>query len=316
MESEFFFWIVFAVVFIVVFAIDMYGIDHRSGKIKIKSALIWSSVWVSISIAFGIFIYFYLQDGDVKALEFAASYLVEYSLSVDNLFVFIMIFSVMGIEEKFQPRILMWGIIGAVIMRILFIVVGVHLLQRFHIVIYLFGLVLVYTAIRMLFRKDEKVDPVNNIFVKLASRIFPVRHEPMKDHFFIKENGKLHATVAFITLVLIESTDLIFAVDSIPAVLAITSDPFIAITSNLFAILGLRSLYFALSGILGLFRYLKTGIAFILMFIGIKMLISGILYIPIQVSLLVIILSIAVSIAASVWIKKKDNAGKNTGIKP
>lgn len=316
MESEFFFWIAFAVVFIVVFAIDMYGIDHRSGKINIKSALIWSSVWVSVSIAFGIFIYFYLLDGDVKALEFAASYLVEYSLSVDNLFVFIMIFSVMGIEEKFQPRILMWGIIGAVIMRILFIVVGVHLLQRFHIVLYLFGLVLVYTAIKMLFRKDEKVDPVNNIFVKIASRIFPVRHEPMKDHFFIKENGKLYATVAFITLVLIESTDLIFAVDSIPAVLAITNDPFIAITSNLFAILGLRSLYFALSGILGLFRYLKTGIAFILMFIGIKMLISGIVHIPIQVSLLVIILSIALSVAASVLIKKKDqDTGKKISIK-
>lgn len=312
MPAETYFWIAFALIFIIIFGIDMYAIDHRAGKIKLKTALLWSALWVSVSVVFGIFIYFFMPDGGTKSLEFAASYLVEYSLSVDNLFVFIMIFSVMGIEDKAQPRILMWGIIGAVVFRILFILLGVELIHRFHFIIYFFGLILIATAFKMLTAKEEKVEPEKNIFVKLAGRIFRIKSEPVEHKFFVREGVQLYATVAFITLVLIESTDLIFAVDSIPAVLAITEDPFIAITSNLFAILGLRSLYFALAGILGLFRYLKVGIALILLFIGVKMLLSGVFHIPIEISLAVIVSTITISIIASLAIKQKIVA--NDGI--
>jgi tellurite resistance protein TerC len=244
--------------------------------------------------------------GDVKSFEFITGYLVEYSLSVDNLFVFIMIFNVMGITGKNQPRILKWGIIGAVVFRILFIIAGVGLIESFKFMIYVFGLILIYTAYKMLTSKDEKIDPDKNVFVKLAKKVIRIKTDSDTDHFFVRHNKHLYGTIAFVTLILVESTDIIFAVDSIPAVLAITRDSFIAITSNLFAILGLRSLFFALSGILNLFRYLKYGISFILLFIGIKMIISGWIHIPVQISLLVIIGTLIISVFASIVIKETE----------
>lgn len=299
-------WIVFIVLFILVFTIDMYITDHRKGKIKVKTALMWTAVWITTALLFSGAIYFYYPEGNTKAFEFITGYLIEYSLSVDNLFVFILIFTMMGIKEKNQPRILKWGIIGAVVLRILFIVAGVELIKAFHFMIYILGAVLVVTAIKMFTSKEEEIHPDHNLFVKIAKKLFKIKSDVGSDHFFIRENGQLYATVAFITVALLESTDLVFAIDSIPAVLAITQDSFIAITSNLFAILGLRSLFFALSGILNLFRYLKFGISFILLFIGIKMLISGWIIIPVQTSLIVILATLVVSILASVVIKEEE----------
>jgi tellurite resistance protein TerC len=306
MNPESILWIVFILLFIVIFLIDMYVTDHRKGKIKVKTALMWTGVWISTALMFGVVIYFYLPGGNQKAFEFITGYLIEYSLSVDNLFVFILIFSMMGIKEQHQPRILKWGIIGAIVLRIVFIIAGVQLIKAFSFMIYILGGILVFTAIKMFTSKGEQIHPDHNIFVKLAKKIFKIKSDVEGDHFFVKHNGELYATVALITVVLLESTDVVFAIDSIPAVLAITQDSFIAITSNLFAILGLRSLFFALSGILNLFRYLKFGISFILLFIGVKMLISGWVHIPVETSLLVIMATLLVSILASVIIKEEE----------
>jgi tellurite resistance protein TerC len=316
MNPETILWIVFTILFIAVFLIDMYVTDHRKGKIVVKTALLWSALWISTALIFGVVIYFYLPDGNQKAFEFITGYLIEYSLSVDNLFVFILIFSMMGIKEKNQPRILKWGIIGAVILRIVFIIAGVQLIKAFSFMIYLLGGVLVITAIKMFTSKDEEIHPDHNLFVKLAKKIFKIKTDVGSDHFFIKHNGETYATIAFITVVLLESTDVVFAIDSIPAVLAITQDSFIAITSNLFAILGLRSLFFALSGILNLFRYLKFGISFILLFIGVKMLISGWFHIPVQTSLFVIMGTLLISILASVILKEDEEKDHHVSIKP
>lgn len=303
MEIHFLFWLIFAALFIVVFIFDLVYTSHHKGKINIKAALMWSIIWIAAGFAFAILIYFYFPDGHTKSFEYIASYLIEKSLSVDNLFVFLMIFGTMGIPDKHQPRILKWGIIGAVVLRIIFILAGVKLLNTFSFMIYIFGAVLVYTAVKMFTAKDQKIHPNDNVFVKITKKFFRVKTDVETDHFFVKVGEKKYATVAFITLILIESTDLIFAIDSIPAVLAITHDSFIAITSNLFAILGLRSLFFALAGILNLFQYLKYGISFILLFIGIKMLISGFYHIPVQISLIVIIAALSISVFASVVLK-------------
>lgn len=306
MEVHFLFWIIFAVMFIVVFALDMMYATHHHGEINMKAAVMWSVIWIAAGFAFAILIFYYFPDGHTKSFEYIAAYLIEKSLSVDNLFVFLLIFGAMKIPDNHQHRILMWGIIGAVILRIVFILAGVQLLKMFSFMIYVFGIILVVTAVKMLLSKDEEIHPDDNFFVKLTKKFFPVKTDVNTDHFFVKHNGKTFATLAFITLVLIESTDVIFAVDSIPAVLAITHDPFIAITSNLFAILGLRSLFFALVGILNLFRYLKYGISFILLFIGTKMLISNFVHIPVQISLIVIIATLAISVFASVVIKEDE----------
>lgn len=306
MTNELYFWFGFIALFIIVFSTDMYVTDHRKGRIKVKTALTWTSVWIFTALLFGTAIYFLFPEGHEKAFEFITGYIIEYSLSVDNLFVFILIFTMMGIEESHQPRILKWGIIGAVVFRILFIVAGVELIKRFNFMFYILGAVLIFTAVKMFISKEEKIHPDHNIFVKISKKIFNVKTDVSTDHFFVKYNHQIFATVAFITLILVESTDIVFAIDSIPAVLAITQNSFIAITSNLFAILGLRSLFFALAGILNLFRYLKYGISFILLFIGVKMMISGWVHIPVQTSLIVILGTLIVSILASVIIKEEE----------
>lgn len=306
MNPELILWGVFVLLFFIVFVIDMYVTDHRKGKIQVKAALTWTAVWISTALLFSLAIFLYLPGGNNKAFEFITGYLIEYSLSVDNLFVFILIFTMMGIEEKNQPRILKWGIIGAIVLRVAFIVAGVELIKTFSFMIYILGAVLVFTAIKMFTSKEEEIHPDHNIFVKIAKKLFQVKTNVGTDHFFVRHQHHLYATVSFITLVLVESTDVVFAIDSIPAVLAITQDSFIAITSNLFAILGLRSLFFALAGILNLFRYLKYGISFILFFIGVKMLISGFVHIPVEASLLVILGTLLLSILASVIIKEVE----------
>lgn len=303
MDIYFLFWIIFVLLFIVVFSIDVIITGHRHDKMRFKTAAFWTVIWISVALLFSAAIYLFYPEGEDLALKYIAAYIVEYSLSIDNLFVFILIFSSMNIPSSSQPRILKWGIVGAVVLRIIFIIAGVELLHTFHFTIYIFGLILVITSIKMILAKEKEVNSEKNYFVRLTKRYFKVDTETGTDHFFTKKNKVTYITLAFITLLLVESTDLIFAVDSIPAVLAITDNYFIAITSNLFAILGLRALFFTISGILDLFRYLKYGISFILFFIGLKMLVSGMVQISVKISLLVIIISVAVSILASVIIK-------------
>ncbi len=300
------FWISFLTVFITVFTIDAVITGRRHDKMKFKTAAFWTLLWISIALLFSIAIYLFYPEGEDLSFKYLAAYIVEYSLSIDNLFVFILIFSAMSIPSASQPRILKWGIIGAVILRIIFIYAGIELIHTFSFTIYVFGLILVVTAIKMLFTRNEKVNPDKNFFVKAARKFFPVDTASDTDHFFTGRGRKKHITLAFVTLLLVESTDLIFAIDSIPAVLAITDNRFIAITSNLFAILGLRSLFFTISGVLNLFRFLKYAISFILLYIGVKMLISGLVTIPVKISLLIIVFSVTVSIFASVIIKPKN----------
>jgi tellurite resistance protein TerC len=297
------FWIGFNVFVIVMLALDL-GVFHKHiHKVPVKEAVIWTLVWVTLAMIFDILIY--IDMGPTKALEFLTGYVIEYSLSVDNIFVFILIFSFFAVNEKYQHKVLFWGIIGALVMRAIFIFTGVALIARFHWIIYIFGGFLIITGIRMLFHGETKIDPEKNPVVRFFKRFLPVTHTMHEDKFFIRQNLKTYATPLFLCLLIIETSDLIFAVDSIPAVLAISQDSFIVYTSNIFAIMGLRSLYFAVSGIMEYFRFLKTGLAFVLTFVGVKMCTSSLVEIPVIFSLLIIISILLISIIASILIKKK-----------
>lgn len=279
--------------------IDLYVTDHRRGKITLKASLIWSGVWIFTALLFNLFLYFYLEDGHVKALEFLTGYIIEKSLSVDNLFVFLMIFSVMDIKPENQPHILKWGILSAIVFRIIFIFAGVALINIFHPIIYLFAVILLLASYKMAFGGEQKIDVENNWLIKIARKYFKLNTSYEGKKFFIKINKKFYVTTTFLTLLLIESSDIVFAVDSIPAIIAITKDTFIIISSNIFAILGLRALYFALAGLVDLFVYLKYGVAIILFYVGIKMLLSEIYKIPTEVSLVIIIFFLSGSILLS-----------------
>ncbi len=304
MHNHFIFWVIFSVIIIVMFYIDLYVTDHRKGKIGIKSSLMWSGIWISTALIFNLIILFFLEDGKIKAVEFLAGYLIEKSLSVDNLFVFLMIFSVMGISEEHQPHVLKWGIISAIVLRIIFILAGVTLIKLFHPIIYVFGLILLFAAYKMAFGSEVKIDLKKNIVIKFVSKHFNILTEYHGDKFFITRNSIRYITPPFLALLLIESADIVFAVDSIPAVIAITHDPFIIITSNIFAILGLRALYFALKNVVDLFVFLKYGVAAILAYVGVKMLIADFYKIPTSLSLGIIILCLAASIILSLMKKK------------
>ncbi len=284
--------------------IDLYVTDHRRGKITLKASLIWSGVWIFTALLFNLFLYFYLEDGHQKALEFLTGYIIEKSLSVDNLFVFLMIFSVMDIKPENQPHILKWGILSAIVFRIIFIFAGVALINLFHPIIYVFAVILLLAAYKMAFGGEQKIDVENNWLIKISRKYFKLNTAYEGKKFFIKVDKKTYITTTFLTLLLIESSDIVFAVDSIPAIIAITNDTFIIISSNIFAILGLRALYFALAGLVDLFVYLKYGVAIILFYVGIKMLISEFYKIPTEVSLFVILLFLGGSIVLSL-IKRK-----------
>jgi tellurite resistance protein TerC len=301
-------WIGFIVFVIGMLALDLYVFNRKPHEIKIKEALIWSALWIGLALLFNYGVY--LGLGKEKAMEFLAAYVVEKSLSIDNLFVFIMIFGFFNIKLEYQHKILFWGILGALILRAIFIVAGIALISLFHWIIYVFGVFLIFTGIRIPFEKDKKLEPDKNFLVKLFKKFMPVSNNTEKGKLFIRANHKTYATPLFIALIMIEFSDLIFAVDSIPAVLAISNDTFIVYTSNVFAILGLRSLYFALAGIVNYFRYLKFGLSAILIFVGIKMCISGYYVIPTLASLLTILGLIMLSILASMLItddSKKPN---------
>lgn len=279
--------------------IDLYVTDHRRGRISLKASLIWSGVWIFTALLFNLFLYFYLEDGHQKAIEFLTGYIIEKSLSVDNLFVFLMIFSVMDIKPENQPHILKWGILSAIVFRIVFIFAGVALINLFHPIIYLFAVILLLASYKMAFGGEQKIDVENNWLIKISRKYFKLNTAYEGKKFFIKIDKKIYITTTFLTLLLIESSDIVFAVDSIPAIIAITNDTFIIISSNIFAILGLRALYFALAGLVDLFVYLKYGVSIILFYVGIKMLISEFYKIPTEISLAVILLFLGGSIVLS-----------------
>ena len=299
-------WILFYALVIVMLYADL-KLFGRKGQheVSIKEALLMTGVWIGVSLLFcsGIWLY----EGDNKAMEFLAGYLIEKSLSMDNLFVFLMLFSFFGVQRKYQHEVLFWGIFGALILRSIFIFAGAAMVQRFEWVLGLFGVFLIYTGIKMFSHKDnESVDPSKNIFVKLFKKFFPVTDQMHEDKFFIIEGSKRLATPLFIALLVIETTDVAFAVDSIPAVFSVSRDPFIVLTSNIFAILGLRALYFALAAIAQYFTYLKYGLGIILSFVGVKMLLDvfGICEVPTWMSLLIIFGVLVLSMAASVILSK------------
>jgi tellurite resistance protein TerC len=291
-------WIVFNVFVLGMLAVDL-GVFHRKAHcVTPREATTWCFVWVALALLFNAGIYVWL--GSEKALEFFTGYLIEYSLSVDNIFVFILIFSYFAVSDTYQYRVLFWGILGALVMRGVFIWTGALLLQHFHWVIYLFGAFLVFTGIKMLMKVEIAVHPEDNPVIKILRRLMPLTSQYEGQSFFAKRDGRWAATPLLVVLLVVESTDLIFAVDSVPAIFAVSRDPFIVYTSNVFAILGLRSLYFLLAGVMNLFVYLRYGLGFVLGFVGIKMLLVDIYKIPIGISLGVVAGILTVSILASV----------------
>jgi len=290
-------WLGFFGLIFVMLALDL-GIFHRKSEVStLRSALIWSLVWIGLALAFGYLVNIWF--GAERALEFITGYLIEKALSVDNIFVFVIIFSAFSIPPKYQHRVLFWGIFGALIMRIIFIFAGSAFLEKFHWAIYFFGAILIVTGIKLMAQKHGDSDPGKNYLVRLTRKILPVTDDFRGEKFIVRENGRNYATPLLLALVAIEATDVIFAVDSIPAIFAVTRDPFIVFTSNIFAILGLRSLYFLLADIVDRFVYLKLGLSIILIFVGIKMTIVDFVKIPIPLSLTVIIGILLLSILAS-----------------
>jgi len=313
LSSELALWIVFGGVVTGVLALDL-GVFHRKAHVvHFKEAIAWSAVWISLALLFnlGIFIWRGSDDG----VKFLTGYLIEKSLSVDNVFVFALIFTYFKVPGEYQHRILFWGILGALVMRAILIAVGITLLENFHFVIYIFGGFLIFSAYRLVKDKDREIHPERNPVIRLAKKVIPTTDTYHGAKFFVVENAKRVATPLFIVLLVVEVTDLIFAIDSIPAILAITTDSFIVYTSNVFAILGLRALYFALAGILQMFHYLHYGLAVILAWVGVKMLMTDVWKAPIVLSLGVVAGILAVSVLLSLKLKPqgKGHAGAHAG---
>src|SRR5688572_14867670 len=281
-------------------ALDLGLLGRKTHVIKLREAAIRSAAWFMLSMSFAVALYFYA--GGEASLTFLTGYLIEQSLSVDNIFVMVVIFSYFGVPAAYQHRVLFWGILGALIMRGTFIIVGAWLIEEFHFIIYIFGGLLVLTGIRMAVREEKPFDGEDNPIVKLVRRIVPLVPHYDGNKFFTFSNGRRFATPLLLVLVLVEFTDLVFAIDSIPAIFAVTTDPFLVYTSNVFAILGLRSLYFLLAGVIDKFRFLRYGLAFILTFVGIKMLLADAVHIPTMLSLVVVAGGLIVAIIASLLI--------------
>ena len=305
MNIEIAMWLGFTLFVIVMLVVDL-GVFHRSAHVvTLKESLVWCAVWIGLAVVFNLGIYYW--RGPVKAMEFLTGYLIEEALSIDNLFVFIMIFGYFRVDRRYQHRVLFWGILGAIVMRAFFIVLGISLLHRFHWIIFIFGGILIITGIKMALQKEKEIHPERNPVLRLCHRWMPITKNYVGGQFFAKLDGKTMATPLFVVLILLETTDLAFALDSIPAVLAISHDPFIVYTSNIFAILGLRSIFFALSGIIQLFGYLQYGLSAILVFVGLKMVFSDLFKIPVGIALAVVAGILAVSVIASlIWKPASD----------
>lgn len=308
-------WIVFSLLVLVLLALDL-GVFHRkSHDIGVKEAMIWSLIWIAVALIFNLIVY--LWYGQETAMEFATAYIVERSLSVDNLFVFLLIFTYFKVPSYHQYRVLFWGILAALALRAVFIIFGITLIQNFDWLIYLFGAFLVFTGIKIALKKEEEVDVGKNPILMLSKKFLPTTEHFDGGKFFSKNSGKLMATPLFIVLLIVETSDLIFALDSVPAVLGVTLDPFVAYTSNIFAILGLRALYFALAGCMLMFRYLSSGITVILIFVGSKMLVSGFYEVPVGIALGMILLVLATAIGLSVLLpgRKTCEVRSDTNLK-
>jgi tellurite resistance protein TerC len=313
-------WVGFIAFVLGMLALDLGVFHRRAHEVSIREATIWSVVWISLALVFNVLLYLFWPQiapnsqysASEAGLAFLTGYLIEKSLSVDNIFVFVLIFSYFAVPAKYQHRVLFWGIIGALLMRGAMIGAGAALIKEFHWIIWLFGGFLIFTGIRMAFHKNEEIHPENNPLIRLFRRIMPVTDSYIGQKFFVRQAGKLMATPLFLVLLMVESTDLIFAVDSIPAIFAVTQDPFIVFTSNVFAILGLRSLYFLLAGVVDKFYYLKLGLSVVLTFVGVKMLLpdaslwlTGVSYkIPTAWSLAVVGSILAVAVLAS-WLRAR-----------
>jgi tellurite resistance protein TerC len=296
-------WLAFAGFVVAMLVLDL-GVFHRhSRETTLREAGIWTAVWCSLALIFNGLIWAW--RGSEHAVNFLTGYLIEWSLSMDNVFVFAVIFSFFKVPRKYQYRVLFWGIMGAIVMRLAFVLLGSALIVRFHWIIYVLGAFLVYTGIKLVFH-DESVDPEHSWVLRTARKMFNVSKEHHGEHFFVREEGKFCVTPLFLVLLVVETTDVAFAVDSVPAIFSITSDPFIVFTSNIFAILGLRALYFLLAGVMDMFRYLRYGLSAILIFVGVKMLIESWYKIPPWASLLVVIGLLAVSIIASLVAARRD----------
>ncbi len=302
MSDSTLFWIVFNAFVVLMLFLDLKVFHRKSHVVEFREALGWSAFWVGLAVAFAIGIYFLWPDPaqrGQKTIEFVTGYLIEESLSVDNLFVFLLIFSYFKVPRLYQHKVLFWGIIGALVMRLLFILAGVALINRFHWIIYVFGAFLIYTGFKLFRQEESEIHPEKNPLLRLFRRFYPVTKRYYQDRFFIRKRGVWIATPLFLVLIVVETTDVLFAADSIPAILAITQDTFIVYTSNVFAILGLRSVYFALAGMMEIFHYLHYGLAVILVFIGAKMMLSDVFQLPIWVALTVVASVLAFSIILS-----------------
>jgi tellurite resistance protein TerC len=310
MDLNVWWWIGFNVFVMGMLALDL-GVFHRKAHVVgLREAAVWSAVWVALALLFNAGLW--ILAGSTAGLEFLTGYLIEKSLSVDNIFVFVMLFTYFAVPAQYQHRVLFWGILGALVMRGGFIAAGAYLLQQFHWVMYLFGGVLVLTGIKMAVRGDDPIDPERNPVTRAARRFLPLTTRYHGQRFWVRETGRWVATPLFLVLLLVEFTDLVFAIDSIPAIFAVTQDPFIVYTSNVFAILGLRSLYFLLAGVVHRFVYLKYGLALVLVFVGVKMLLVDLYKVPVAASLGIIVTVLGLSIVASL----RRQAGRRAVAKP
>ncbi|MEX2274797.1 MAG: TerC family protein [Actinomycetota bacterium] len=297
MQIDLWIWVAFVAFVLAMLAIDLLVFHRDAHEVSIKESAAWSAVWITLGLSFGVIVWVWL--GPEAGGEYLAGYLIEKSLSVDNIFVFALIFSFFAVPSRYQHRVLFWGVLGALVMRGIFIAAGASLLDNFHWAIYLFGGLLVFTGVRMARSSEMHVDPQRNPVLRLMRRVVPMTSEFQGQRFWIRTAGRWVATPLFAVLVIVETTDVVFAVDSIPAIFAVTDDTFLVFTSNAFAILGLRALYFLLADMIGRFTYLRIGLAAVLVFVGAKMLLSDIYHVPIWASLAVIALTLTASIVAS-----------------
>lgn len=312
MQTQLVPWGLFILFIVVMLAIDLGIFNSKDHEVKVKEALVWSGVWVALALTFNAVIY--LWRGPEVALQFFTGYVIEKSLSIDNIFVFLQVFAYFSVPAIYQHKILFWGVLGAIVMRAIFILAGVALITKFHWIIYVFGVFLVFTGIKMVVSKNKEVHPEKNLLIRLLGRFMPISRDYEGGKFIIRKSGVIMATPLMVVLLVIETTDVIFAVDSIPAILAITTDPFIVFSSNLFAIMGLRSLFFALAGVVKKFYYIHYGLAAILVLVGVKMIVSDFYKLPSAAALAAVAAILSFSMIASViWPRRSQDVERLSG---
>lgn len=298
-------WIIFGFVIFVALLLDLFLFHKKPHKVSLRESLLLSAFWIILGLAFSSYVY--STKGTRATLEYLTGYLLEKALSLDNIFVFILIFSYFKVPREYERKVLFWGVLGAIVMRGMFIFLGIELIKLFHWITYVFGLILVVSAVKLLTTEEKKFHPEDSLIFKLLKKAIPLKSDYVNGSFVVREKGRTYATPLLLALVFVETSDLMFAIDSVPAILAVSKDPFVVYTSNIFAILGLRSLYFAAASILPLFHYLHYGLSFVLGFIGIKMLIADLYKIPVEISLVLIISAVFLSILASVLSRNRGS---------